>query len=108
MHVSPELLAAVQAYCDEHTTEHNIKWSNQRYEWVYQVSQKYIKVIRQNQQQKDIQSVHCFIQIANVDEKRQKWQSGDIFKPKGWNGPTKNFSRGNVFKKDYQIGIYGI
>lgn len=35
-------------------------------------------------------------------------ESGDVLKPDGWKGPTKNFARGNIFDPErLGVGAYG-
>ena len=41
-------------------------------------------------------SAPCFVKI----------EDGSIWKPKGWKGPTNNFSRGNVFSLPEKINHY--
>ncbi len=105
-----ELLDAVQLYCDAHTAEHakqcpTFAGTAMERNWTYEVNKAYIKVTKG---EGIYQSVHCFIQIADDDKSRQKWRSGDIFKPKGWQGPIKNFKRGNVLTAQYNVSIYGL
>ncbi|PHS22194.1 MAG: hypothetical protein COA84_13520 [Robiginitomaculum sp.] len=54
----------------------------------YNVGKKYIKVVRERG------GVHSFIVAVTNDA---KFQYGDILKPAGYNSPTRNFSRGNIF-----------
>lgn len=110
MPISQELLDAVQKYCDAHTAEHakqcpTFTGTAMERKWNYEVNKTYIKVVKG---EGIYQSVHCFIQIQNDEKSRQKWRSGDIFKPKSWNGPIKNFKRGNVLTNQYNVSIYGL
>lgn len=109
MTISPELQQAIQEYCDKHTAEMAKQYptfSGTAHErsWWFEVSQKFVKVVKGRKSDKFDVSVHCFIQISDDG----KWKAGDIFKPASWKGPKKNFTRGNVFKNNYQISIYGI
>lgn len=110
MPIPQELLDAVQKYCDAHTAEHakqcpTFAGTTMERKWTYTVHQVYIKVVKG---EGIYQSVHCFIQITNDEKSRNKWRSGDIFKPKGWAGPIKNKRRGNVLTAQYNVSIYGL
>lgn len=109
MTISPELQQAIQKYCDEHTAEMAKQYptfvgTNLEKTWWFEVSQKFVKVIKGRESVANDISVHCFIQIADEG----KWKAGDIFKPASWKGPKKNFIRGNVLTNRYAISIYGI
>jgi hypothetical protein len=58
----------------------------------YEVKNKYIKVSSGG-------SVCCFVVITDSDK---KFRFGDILKPAGWAGPTKNFARGNILENDFR------
>lgn len=58
---------------------------------------KYIKIVRKG-------SVWGFIVNTDTDKKFKK---GDILKPAGWNGPARNFSRGNIFAEHYTVDWAG-
>lgn len=59
----------------------------------FEKGRKYLKIIssRRNGQR----CVWGFV-VASTDDK--KFQFGDILKAGGWAAPSRNFSRGNVFK----------
>ena len=61
----------------------------------YEVNTKYIKVISDKHGSK---SVCCF--VVNI-ENDKKFRFGDILKPAGWRGPTRNFARGNILDYDF-------
>ena len=56
---------------------------------------KYYKLIGSNGAGTQ-ESVKGFI----VKEDERKFSRGDMLKPAGWKAPARNFSRGNVFRKD--------
>ena len=58
----------------------------------YTVGQKYIKVIAESG------GVSGFIVNTESDK---KFRLGDILKPAGWQGPARNFSRGNVLERNF-------
>ena len=78
----------VRAYREEMIAE----WSNGVH---YTVGSKYIGVWTGN-------SIHSFIVNNTVDK---KFAYGDVLKPETWKAPTRNFERGNVFKKGSVAGI---
>ena len=78
----------VRAYREEMIAE----WSNGVH---YTVGSKYIGVWTGN-------SIHSF--IVNVTNDK-KFAYGDVLKPATWKAPTRNFERGNVFKKGSVAGI---
>ena len=61
----------------------------------YDVNKKYIKVFSDSGGGK---SVCCFVVATESDK---KFRFGDILKPAGWRGPTKNFARGNILENDF-------
>ena len=61
----------------------------------YEVHTKYIKVISDKHGSK---SVCCFVVNTENDK---KFRFGDILKPAGWRGPTRNFARGNILDYDF-------
>ena len=61
----------------------------------YEVNTKYIKVISDKHGSK---SVCCFVVNTENDK---KFRFGDILKPAGWRGPTRNFARGNILDYDF-------
>ena len=78
----------VRAYREEMIAE----WSNGVH---FKVGSKYIGVWTGN-------SIHSFIVNNTVDK---KFAYGDVLKPATWKAPTRNFERGNVFKKGSVAGI---
>ena len=78
----------VRAYREEMIAE----WSNGVH---YTVCSKYIGICTGN-------SIHSF--IVNVTNDK-KFAYGDVLKPATWKAPTRNFERGNVFKKGSVAGI---
>jgi hypothetical protein len=58
----------------------------------YEVNTKYIKVLSGN-------AVACFVVATETDK---KFRFGDILKPAGWRGPTRNFARGNILENDFR------
>jgi len=62
----------------------------------YEVNTKYIKVISDKHGSK---SVCCFVVNTENDK---KFRFGDILKPAGWRGPTRNFARGNILENDFR------
>ena len=61
----------------------------------YDVNKKYIKVFSESG---GGESVCCFVVATESDK---KFRFGDILKPAGWRGPTKNFARGNILENDF-------
>ena len=61
----------------------------------FTVGNKYIGVWTGN-------SIHSF--VVNVTNDK-KFAYGDVLKPATWKAPTRNFERGNVFKKGSVAGI---
>jgi len=57
----------------------------------YTTGSKYIKVTSKN-------SVSAFVVNTTTDK---KFSFGDILKPAGWRGPTRNFARGNILENDF-------
>ena len=62
----------------------------------YKENSKYIKVISGKH---GSESVCAF--IVNTDNDK-KFRFGDILKPAGWRGPTRNFARGNILENDFR------
>ena len=62
----------------------------------YDINKKYIKVFSGNGGGK---SVACFVVATETDK---KFRFGDILKPAGFRGPTRNFSRGNILDNDFR------
>ena len=62
----------------------------------YDVNKKYIKVFTKAGSSK---SVACFVVVTETDK---KFRFGDILKPAGWAGPTRNFARGNILENDFR------
>ena len=61
----------------------------------YDVNKKYIKVFTKAGSSK---SVACFVVATETDK---KFRFGDILKPAGFRGPTRNFARGNILENDF-------
>ena len=78
----------VRAYREEMIAE----WNNNVH---FKVGSKYIGIWTGN-------SIHSF--IVNVTNDK-KFAYGDVLKPATWKAPTRNFERGNVFKKGSVAGI---
>ena len=78
----------VRAYREEMIAE----WNNNVH---FTVGSKYIGVWTGN-------SIHSFIVNNTVDK---KFAYGGVLKPATWKAPTRNFERGNVFKKGSVAGI---
>ena len=57
---------------------------------------RYVRVVRVEASGSS-RSAHCFIDRTD----------GNVYKPAGWNGPTKNFPRGNIYTKNLGVGQYG-
>ena len=62
----------------------------------YEVNTKYIKVFSAAGGGK---SVCCFVVATETDK---KFRFGDILKPAGFRGPTRNFARGNILENDFR------
>ena len=84
MHASDD----VRAYKEEMIAE----WTANVH---YKVGNKYIGVWTGN-------TIHSFIVNTTYDK---KFAYGDVLKPETWKAPTRNFERGNVFKKGSVAGI---
>ena len=61
----------------------------------YKVGNKYIGIWTGT-------SIHSFIVNTTYDK---KFDYGDVLKPATWKTPTRNFSRGNIFKNGSWAGI---
>ena len=61
----------------------------------YEVNTKYIKVFSDSGGGKSV----CAFVVATENDK--KFRFGDILKPAGWRGPTRNFARGNILTNDF-------
>ena len=55
----------------------------------------YIKVFSDSGGGKSV----CAFVVATENDK--KFRFGDILKPAGWRGPTRNFARGNILENDF-------
>lgn len=42
-----------------------------------------------------------------VNNDGEKFEKGDILKPKGWSAPNTNAARGNIFSDDYSVSWTG-
>ena len=62
----------------------------------YDVNKKYIKVFSDAGGGKSV----CAFVVATENDK--KFRFGDILKPAGWRGPTRNFARGNILENDFR------
>ena len=62
----------------------------------YELHTKYIKVVSETRGSK---CVTCFVVATETDK---KFRFGDILKPAGWRGPTRNFARGNILENDFR------
>ena len=62
----------------------------------YEEHTKYIKVMSSSRGGGC--SVKCFVVNTENDK---KFRFGDILKPAGWKGPTRNFARGNILENDF-------
>ena len=62
----------------------------------YEEHTKYIKVMSRSRGGGC--SVKCFVVNTENDK---KFRFGDILKPAGWKGPTRNFARGNIIENDF-------
>ena len=63
----------------------------------YEEHTKYIKVMSRSRGGGC--SVKCFVVNTENDK---KFRFGDILKPAGWKGPTRNFARGNILENDFR------
>ena len=61
----------------------------------YEVNTKYIKVTSSKHGSCSV----CAFVVATENDK--KFRFGDILKPAGWRGPTRNFARGNILENDF-------
>jgi hypothetical protein len=61
----------------------------------YLPGRKYLKIVTEN-------SLWGFINLGN-----KNFKEGDILKGAGYNAPTLNKARGNIFNDNYQIGWTG-
>ena len=59
-------------------------------DWIVVPGRKYDKIVSTEDGKQ--MSVWGFVQVA--DDK--KFKAGDILKPASWQGPTRNFARGNI------------
>ena len=62
----------------------------------YTVGSKYIKVIN------SAHNSNCVEAFVVNTESDKKFALGDILKPAGWKGPTRNFARGNILENDFR------
>jgi len=61
----------------------------------YELHTKYIKVVSDKHGSCSV----CAFVVATENDK--KFRFGDILKPAGWRGPTRNFARGNILENDF-------
>jgi hypothetical protein len=62
----------------------------------YELHTKYIKVVSDKHGSCSV----CAFVVATENDK--KFRFGDILKPAGWRGPTRNFARGNILENDFR------
>ena len=62
----------------------------------YELDTKYIKVVSDKHGSCSV----CAFVVATENDK--KFRFGDILKPAGWRGPTRNFARGNILENDFR------
>ena len=62
----------------------------------YELHTKYIKVTSSKHGSCSV----CAFVVATENDK--KFRFGDILKPAGWRGPTRNFARGNILENDFR------
>ena len=62
----------------------------------YEVHTKYIKVVSDKHGSCSV----CAFVVNTENDK--KFRFGDILKPAGWRGPTRNFARGNILENDFR------
>jgi len=71
---------------------------------VIEYKNRFVKVWRRDRNKEGIVStygsIHCFVDMVGGDVKGKIGKVGDIYKPAGCNGPTKN-ARGNIFAEDH-------
>ena len=91
-----EIYNLVDKLCNDLREEHLKKFpSLNEYYWNYEVGRKYLKVIQNNEYQR---SVWGFINLTEFTNKKGvKFQVGDVLKAAGWQTPTLNAPRGNLF-----------
>ena len=61
----------------------------------YELHTKYFKVTSSKHGSCSV----CAFVVATENDK--KFRFGDILKPAGWRGPTRNFARGNILENDF-------
>lgn len=96
-----DLYQLVDKLCKDLADEHIKQFPTLTdYHWNYEVGRKYIKVIQNNQFQR---SVWGFINLTEFTNKKGVvFKVGDVLKAAGWQTPTLNAPRGNLFD-DYKI-----
>lgn len=96
-----DLYQLVDKLCKDLADEHIRQFPTLNdYHWNYEVGRKYIKVIQNNQFQR---SVWGFINLTEFTNKKGVvFKVGDVLKAAGWQTPTLNAPRGNLFD-DYKI-----
>lgn len=92
-----ELFQLCDKLCEDIAAEHFKEFPNlTEYSWGYEVGRKYIKIIENGQWQR---SVWGFINLTEFTNKRGvKFRVGDVLKAAGWQTPTLNAPRGNLFE----------
>jgi len=92
-----ELFELCQKLCDDIKSNHLKQHPRlTEYSWTYKVSRKYIKIISNSGNQR---SVWGFINKKEWTKGMAgiTFKCGDVLKSAGWNTPTLNAPRGNLF-----------
>jgi len=99
-----DLYQLVDKLCNDIAVEHIKQYPALKdYRWNYEIGRKYIKVIENNQWQR---SVWGFINLTEFTNKKGvKFRVGDVLKAAGWQTPTLNAPRGNLFDGYEIVGM---